>query len=106
KEWLLLSEPNTFLVLRLSKHKIEVIPEPLKELAESNNLFNMNFDLERLSTNGVTALSKAIEGSNIKYVGVGFVIDAPRYSRSIELNEIGLYVTNLGDISPANDDEI
>jgi len=105
KEWLLLSDPNTFLVLRLSKHKIEVIPEPLKELAESNNLFNMNFDLERLSTNGVTALSKAIESSNIKYVGVGFVIDAPRYSRSIELNEIGLYVTNLGDISSANDNE-
>lgn len=105
KEWLLLSEPNTFLVLRLSKHKIEVIPEPLKELAESNNLFNMNFDLERLSTNGVTALSKAIENSNIKYVGVGFVIDAPRYSRSIELNEIGLYVTNIGDISSANEDE-
>jgi len=105
KEWLLLSQPNTFLVLRLSKHKIEVIPEPLKELAESNNLFNMNFDLERLSTDGVTALSKAIEGSNIKYVGVGFVIDAPRYSRSIELNEIGLYITNLGDISSANEDE-
>lgn len=105
KEWLLLSEPNTFLVLRLSKHKIEVIPEPLKELAESNNLFNMNFDLERLTTNGVTALSKAIESSNIKYVGVGFVIDAPRYSRSIELNEIGLYVTNQGDISSANDNE-
>lgn len=105
KEWLLLSEPNSFLVLRLSKHKIEVIPEPLKELAESNNLFNMNFDLERLSTSGVTALSKAIENSNIKYVGVGFVIDAPRYSRSIELNEIGLYVTNLGDISSANEDE-
>jgi hypothetical protein len=105
KEWLLLSELNTFLVLRLSKHKIEVIPEPLKELAESNNLFNMNFDLERLSTSGVTGLSKAIENSNIKYVGVGFVIDAPRYSRSIELNEIGLYVTNLGDISSANEDE-
>ncbi len=105
KEWLLLSEPNTFLVLRLSKHKIEVIPEPLKELAESNNLFNINFDLERLTTNGVTALSKAIDSSNIKYVGVGFVIDAPRYSRSIELNEIGLYVTNLGDISSANEDE-
>ncbi len=92
-------------MLRLSKHKIEVIPEPLKELAESNNLFNMNFDLERLTTNGVTALSKAIESSNIKYVGVGFVIDAPRYSRSIELNEIGLYVTNQGDISSANDNE-
>ena len=89
----------------MSKHKIEVIPEPLKELAESNNLFNMNFDLERLSTSGVTGLSKAIENSNIKYVGVGFVIDAPRYSRSIELNEIGLYVTNLGDISSANEDE-
>lgn len=105
KEWLLLSELNTFLVLRLSKHKIEVIPEPLKELADSNNLFNMNFDLERLSTLGVTALSKAIEDSSIKYVGVGFVLDAPRYSRSIELDEIGLYVINQGAISPAKDDE-
>jgi len=105
KEWLLLSEPNTFLVLRLSKQKIEVIPNPFKELAESNNVFNMNFDLERLTTDGVTALSRAIESSNIKYVGVGFVIDAPRYSRSIELNEIGLYVTNQGDVTSANDDE-
>ena len=105
KEWLLLSEPNTFLVLRLSKNKIEVIPEPLKELAESNNLFNMNFDLERLSALGVTALSRAIEDSSIKYVGVGFVLDAPRYSRSIELDEIGLYVTNQGAISPANEAE-
>lgn len=105
KEWLLLSKPNTFLVLRLSKHRIEVIPEPIKELAESNNLFNINFNLERLTTDGVTSLSEAIENSNIKYVGVGFVLNAPRYSRYIELNEIGSYVTNSGNISSANEDE-
>lgn len=105
REWIELSNLRSYLALRVSDNKIEILINPLAELAEANSVINMNFNLDRLTVAGVTEISIGIEKSNIKYVGVGLVVDVPNFSRTIQLAELGLHIQNNGTVSAALGDD-
>ena len=104
-EWTLLSEPMTFMALRLSNDSIQIYggDEDVRDIILDNNSnINLNFDSAKFNKDQLTRLSQILSASYVW--GSGLVFDAPGANWGIELEELSKL--NIGRVLTATDDDI